>query len=345
MIIRLPMRISFLGMVLLCLSANVFAQQDRPRIGNPSGEPRGSGSITGRVVLPSGQPVNERVRITLSSLTDPGMVLYTDNQGEFGFQGLREGNYTIEVSADKKLYDLTTQEVRLIRGTHIRLMLPLKERGESEEKKAAGEVVSVEELSQNVPAAAKKEFENGVKLAGEGKINEAIERFQSAITIHPPYLMARNDLGVQYLKLKKYEQAIEQFESAIQINAKSFNPRLNLGIALVDTRKFTDALDQLNQAVLINSASPAARLYLGIAALETDELDRAFIELGKAQSLGGSDYVVAHFYRAQVYIKKGENDLAIRELNWFLEKVPSGEMAKRARAMLKDLEHASGGGQ
>src|SRR5437870_9483068 len=72
----------------------------------------GSGSIAGRVLLPSGHPVNGRVRITLSTIENPGMISYTDNNGGFGFRNLREGNYTVEVAGDYKLYDPVIEQVR-----------------------------------------------------------------------------------------------------------------------------------------------------------------------------------------------------------------------------------------
>lgn len=296
----------------------------------------GSGSIHGRVLLPSGHPVSERVKIVLSTISDPGLTLYTDTNGFFNFDNLRPGNYFVEISGDPKSYEPVTEQVRLMRGMRANLVMHLKAKIEEAEINTGG-VVSVGELDQEVPASAKQEFEKGVDLAATGKSNEAIERFKRAIEIFPTYLMARNDLGVQYLKLRQLDEAIEQFETAVEINSKAFNPRLNLGIALVDKKRFTEALDQLLQAISLNSASPAAHLYIGIASVETDELDTAARELAKAQVLGGPEYAVAHFYLAHVYMKKGERDGAVSELKNYLAKLPNGEYANKARALIEEM--------
>src|SRR5688572_5515041 len=90
--------------------SQVTVGQDRPQTTiRPRGAP--GGSIAGRVVLPSGHPVNGRVRITLSSPEDPGALVYTDNNGAFAFANLPEGTYTIEVLADRKLYEPVSETI------------------------------------------------------------------------------------------------------------------------------------------------------------------------------------------------------------------------------------------
>jgi Flp pilus assembly protein TadD len=294
------------------------------------------GSIQGRVLLPSGHPVSERIKITLSTLNDPGMTLYTDTNGSFSFDNLRTGTYTVEIAGDPKSYEPVSEQVRLMRGMRVNLTMHLKAKPETATINTGG-VVSVGEADQEVPAPAKKEFEKGVDQATEGKAQEAIQSFKRALEIFPTYLMARNDLGVQYLKLRQFDNAVEQFESAIEINAKAFNPRLNLGIAMVEKKRFTEAMDQLLQAVALNSSSPAVHLYIGIVSVETDDLETAAKELTKAQVLGGPEYVVVHFYRGCLHMKKGERDEAAYELKSYLAKSPSGSLAQKAKSLLEEL--------
>jgi tetratricopeptide (TPR) repeat protein len=298
----------------------------------------GSGSIAGRVVLPSGHPVNGRVRITLSTLEIPGMTAYTDNNGGFGFRSLREGNYVLEVAGDYKLYEPIVEQVRVNRGMQVVLTISLKEKNPSNERPEGG-VVSAGELDQRVPASAKKEYDKATGLVKEGKAAQAIDHYKRALEIYSEYLMARNDLGVQYLNLKRLAEAAEQFEAAIEINAKVFNPRLNLGIVLVEQKKFPDAIEHLNHALAIDSARPAAHLYFGIASLEIDELQVAERELLKALALGNNDeYSIAHYYIAQVDMKKGDRDGAMRELKTYLDSSPEGEKAVQSRMLLEKLK-------
>jgi len=325
---------------ILAAASVVNAQDDNMPPPPPvSSNGSGSGSIVGRVVLPSGHPVNGRVRITLSTLEIPGMTTYTDNNGGFGFRSLREGNYVLEVAADYKLYEPISEQVRVNRGMQVVMMINLKEKNSSITK-TAGDVVTAGEVDPRVPSDAKKEYDKATALVREGNTAQAIARFKRALEIYSGYLMARNDLGVQYLKLKQLDAAAEQFEAAIEINPKVFNPRLNLGIVRVEQKKFMDAIDQLTHALSIDSAQPAAHLYFGIASLETDELPAAERELSKALSMGQAEYSIVHFYLAELNTKKGDRDAAIRELKTYLEASPNGEKAAQSRALLEELRRA-----
>lgn len=336
-------RISAVAIVSV-LAATIARSQDVP-LPSPTRTSGASelnrGSISGTVTLPSGHPVNTRVRITLSTPNDPGIEGYTDNQGGFSFSQLKSGNYTVQASADGALYDSVTEQVYLPRGGRAHLRMPLRARSGSDNQPRAN-VVSLEELSQKVPPAAKKEYDRAVKLVGEGNTLEAIEGYKKAIAVWPEYLVARNDLGVQYLNLRRFLEAAEQFEAAIDINPRAFNPHLNLGIVLVKQKDYSSALERLSSALSIDSSQPAAHLYIGIAAVETDELAQAERELKAALALGGPEYSVAHYYLGRLRMKTGERDAAIRELQAYLDTSPRGEEAERAGQLLEKLKQTTG---
>lgn len=321
-------------------SAEAFQQPPAAGTRGPiSADPSGSGTIEGVVVLPSGEQVTEAIKITLSTLSDPGLGLFTDSNGRFSFPNLAPGTYYLEATGDASAYDPGTEQVRLARGVRVmRVRLYLREKAGAAVNKKPGGVVSANEIDQKAPDSAKKEFETASRLANEGNPTEAIERYKKAIAIYPKYLMAHNDLGVQYLNLKRLADATTEFETCIEIDAKAFNPRLNQGIVLVQQKKYGEALEQLRLADSIDSSSAAVHLYLGIVAVETDELATAENELAKALSMGGRDYSITHFYIANVHLKKGEREGAIRELDAFLSTSPDGEEAARARRILDTLK-------
>jgi len=295
------------------------------------------GTIAGQVVLPSGHQVSHRIRVTLSGFRIPSLTTYTDNKGRFAIPGVGDGTFTLEVQSEDGLYETVTQEVRVIYGAHPMLVINLREKAGAA-KKSNNNVVSAEELNQQVPDAARKEYEKGAQASEKGKIQDSIERFKKAIAIHPNYLMAHNNLGAQYLKLGQWAEAVHEFEAAIEINSKALNPRQNLAIALIEQKKYAQAIEHLNQAISIDSSSPAAHLYLGIASLGVGETDQAERELSTALSTGGAEYANAHFYLGLVYMNKGEREHAIRELKAYLERMPNAEKAPRARQLLERLK-------
>ncbi|HYP28975.1 MAG TPA: tetratricopeptide repeat protein [Blastocatellia bacterium] len=336
---------SITARIFLTLAVAAFASASAPaqRRADPvprSNQPNvtGSGSIVGRVYLPSGKPAGIRFKVSVSSMQNTGTMIHTDYNGEFSFANLPESTYVLEVVGDPKLYEIATEQVIVVRGGKSSVTIYLKPRSESGESRPGGSVVSAAELAQPVPDPAKKEFERASRLIKEDRRAEAIKHFKQAIAIYPEYLMARNDLGVQYLKMKQLDAAAEQLGMAVEINAKVFNPRLNLGIVLVEQNKYSEAVEHLSEAISINSSEPAPRLYLGIALLRMDDLDQAEEELSKALGLGDESYTLAHYYLAQVHMKRGDREKAIAELKAYIEKNPEGDEVASARAMLDKIQ-------
>ena len=164
------LRLCSLAIFVTFAQTAVSAQEEVVPLHTVPGQSRkGSGTVSGRVVLPSGQFVTQRVRLVISSSTNPGATYYTNNNGAFGFSGLGEGVYTIEATGDTSLYETVTQEVSVARGMHLKVLIYLKERTTASNRKPES-VVSLAELNQKVPAAAKKEFDKGSRLAYDGKV-------------------------------------------------------------------------------------------------------------------------------------------------------------------------------
>jgi len=299
--------------------------------------PAETASIAGRVVLPSGRSLSGNVKIIIRNDQAPLEVRYTDRHGEFRFINVREGTYHIEVDGDPNLFQPVTQEVSVGRGANVNVTIYLQEKDLSFRTASPG-VVSTVDLNQRPPVQARKQYERALGVIAKGDPKKGIEHLIQAIAIYPDYLAARNDLGVQYLKLKQFDQAAEQFEVNLKRDPKYFDSRLNLGLVLVELKKYSDAIDQFNQAISIDSARPAAHLWLGIALLQSNELRGAERELMKTLMIGDPEFSVAHYYLAHVRLRRGDHKEAMYELRAYLEKAPSGEQSTDARHLLEKLK-------
>jgi tetratricopeptide (TPR) repeat protein len=317
------------------LSIISFAQEP-PREINRGPDPTNA-LIEGRILLPSGQSANFNVKITLSEQHRPLATLYTDRHAEFRFPNLREGEYYVQAVADETIYEPVTQKVWLGRSLTYKLTITLRKKGEIAKREAGAQVVSATEPNRAAPPAAQKEYNQAVRWAGKGDARQAVERFQRAIAIYPDYLDARNDLGAQYLKLKRFAEAAEQFRIVLEKNPGYFNSRFNLGLVLIEQKDYAAAITQLNRAVAIDGALPAPRLWLGVALLQTGDLPGAERELSRALITGGANFVAAHYYLAHIFMRRGDSAEASRALKAYLEGSPNGEYSEEARLLLKKL--------
>jgi tetratricopeptide (TPR) repeat protein len=325
---------SLLTWIVLATSA---AAQDMTMNDNMPIRDPGNGSISGRVMLPSGVTNSSHLKIILSNSQAPVTTIYSNKNGEFSFDNLRAGIYYVEAFADEKLYKPLKQEVHLKPGAPVHLTLFLIEQSGPFVRASRGNVVSVAEDERAIPATARKAFDEAHKLIDKGEVDSAIIQLNKAVAIYPDYVTARNKLGVQYLKRKRWPEAAEQFKAILEKNPKYFDARLNLGIVFYEQKRYSEAIEELGQAVSLDSSHPAAHLFWGITALETNDLAIAERELVKALLLGGERYSNAHYYFAHVYLKTGRSEEAARELTLFLKTAPPGDMATQARAMLQQL--------
>jgi Flp pilus assembly protein TadD len=229
------------------------------------------------------------------------------------------------------------ERVPLGRGITWELTLQLFERKGHDIRGTGARVVSTAELQQSVPASAEKEYKLALKLVAKGEVSQAAGHFQQAIALYPEYLAARNDLGAQYLKLKRLDEAEEHFLLVLERDPKNFYAIFNLGLVRIERRDYADAVSKLHQAIASDSTWPTARLWLGFALLEMGDLPAAERELTKALIMGGPDCVVAHYHLARAYVKRGDPAEASRAIKAYLEESPRGEYVKEAKELARKL--------
>jgi tetratricopeptide (TPR) repeat protein len=292
--------------------------------------------IRGRVMLPSGFAAETYFRITLKTQQSILSTLYTNNTGEFQIRNLSEGIYFVQAETPKGNFEPVTRRVELGRGLTVDLVIELREKNDP----GAGptrKIVSASELRQSVPAAAKKQYELGLKSVSKGKFEEAATHFQEALSIYPEYLAARNDLGAQYLKLKQLDEAQKNFEIVLANDPKNFNAKFNMGLVQVERHNYREAIEILNQAIAIDSTRPVARLWIGIAKLELGDLEVAEGELTRALIMGGDECVAAHYHLARIYFNRGDLTEAARSVQSYIQLAPRGEFIKEAKELAAQI--------
>lgn len=295
--------------------------------------------IQGKVTLPSGFAAQRNVRITLRNAHSILNTFFTNNSGEFQLRNLSEGIYYVHAEVQDGSFEPVTRRVELGRGLTVQLTLELREKtGPAPMSARAGaRVVSAAELQQSVPPAAKRQYNLGLKSVNKGDFAQAAARFEEALHLYPDYLAARNDLGAQYLKLRRLDEAEKQFRAVLARDAKNFNAKYNLGLVHVERRDYAGAIAQLNQAIALDSTRPVARLWLGFALLESGDAAGAERELVKSLVMGGAECAAASYHLARIHLGRGDTAEATRYLGVYLEDAPKGEYASEARQLRQKI--------
>lgn len=293
--------------------------------------------IEGRVTFPSGFSAERYIKITVRNSVSTLYRIYTNKHGEFRFHDLSEGIYYVQAEIEDANFEPAVEKVVLGRGIVYELTLQLRERTGHQIRGPGGRVVSAAELRQSVPASAKREYNLAWKRVSKGEFLQAAAHFEQAIAIYPEYLAARNDLGAQYLKLKRVDEAEAHFHSVLERDPKNLFATFNLGLGRIERRDYSGAIAQLQLAIAIDSAWPKPHLWLGFAMLEMGDLPTAERELTKALVMGGEECVAAHYHLARVYLKRGDPEEASRAIVAYLEEAPRGEYGNEARELARRL--------
>src|ERR1044072_3246309 len=238
-----------------------------------------------------------------------------DDSGLFSFCRLQGGTYTLMVDAGSD-FEIAYETIDIIEAPRrrgdpgqtqtVQITLSPKQTG----VRRAG---TVDASNAGVPDAARMLYKDALEAAQADNNKKAIELLEESLKIYPNYMSALNELGLQYMKIKKLDKAEESLRQAVKIAPEAFFPRLNYGILLLQKKDYVKAATELQQAAQKDSSSAAVHFHLGRAFVNLAIYNKAEKELQQAISLGGQDMGKAHRSLGAVYIEMRESTRAAEE--------------------------------
>lgn len=336
------MRATPMLLIFCCLApARVLAQQQEGQMGTgqPTNRPA-LHTIRGQVSLPNGQMVNTYVRLTLRLTTQERVrEAHTDSLGNFEFKDVPSNQYEL-VAWGTDDFETTVERIELsgnISYTETRHIY-LREKEEVKPAPPKPGVVSVRELDQTIPKAARREYQRGVKASTNGRREQAVVHFQRAIEIYDRFVQAHNDLGVQYLRLGRWDEARAAFTKAISLEPGMRPPYVNLGYVQIQQRQYEEAVRTLTRAVELDATDWRGHLWLGVGLMEAKQETQAEQELTKALQLSQPpDGSVTHLYLANLYIRRGDLARAVAHGEAYLQEYPNAADAQEVRDKLDQM--------
>ncbi len=336
------------AVVALIYTALASAQTTGGSSNNPPPTGRSGGSVShtirGKIFLPSGNLPEQRMRVVLE-LNTGGIAgeTFSDSVGNFEFRSLPSNSYKVVVPSDNRSYE-TTQETVELHGNFSRTFMVqvyLKDKGGEFTVRTKDKILSAADF-QDVPKAAKKSYEKGLKLMQEKKADQAVAQFEEAVKIFPEYLHAINKLGEQYVQMKKMPEAQTAFERAIAINTKFALPHINLGLLLNDQKRFDEAIAEFETGNRLDDSYPMAHLNLGLALMSKNppDFDRADKEITRALEMGGKNMVYARKFLFNLNVRRRDMDKAAAQLEAYLKEAPDAQDAEDVRQMLTKVKKA-----
>jgi Tfp pilus assembly protein PilF len=179
----------------------------------------------------------------------------------------------------------------------------------------------------------------GMAYFRKGKFELAEEKYLKAIQLKPDYTAVRNELGVDYLEMRRWDDAINQLKL---VTDDIFFPdqaaaNINLGLAYYGKGDFNKALNILRAAVVSNPSDPRARLHLGKVYFALDKIDLAINEYRKAIDIV-PEYANAYYHLALAQLKNKDTASALTSFAQVIRIAPDTEIGHLSREHLDTLK-------
>ncbi|MFL2812598.1 MAG: tetratricopeptide repeat-containing sulfotransferase family protein [Paracoccaceae bacterium] len=164
------------------------------------------------------------------------------------------------------------------------------------------------------PDFAEAYYNMGNALQDQGKLDEAIEAYNKALSLKPDYPEAYNNKGIALQGQGKLEEAIKAYNKALSLKPNYAEACYNKGNALKDQGKLEEAIEAYNKALSLKPNYAEAYNNMGIALKDQGKLDEAIKVYNKTLSLK-PDFAEAYYNMGNALRSQGKLDEAIEAYN------------------------------
>lgn len=295
--------------------------------------------IEGRIQQRNRQVDNIRVRLLKQPEMQPIADTFTRRDGQFVFQRVPTGDYTVETfetenfeatQTNVSVFPTDLLEPRPVSVT-VFVELPLKAAPVS-----APPDELMADVDLNVPKKALKHYQAGMKKLEKGDSAQGINELRAAVELHPTYYAARLELARELRLQKRFQDALEIARPLNQIAPRRPEPHIEHGIILLALERRAESVKELSTALQLRETDWATHLYLGWALLESDAL-KAETHFQRALKLDEQKAARAHLALARLAESKGERLLALDHLDAYLSLSPQAHDAEATRKLAERL--------
>jgi Tfp pilus assembly protein PilF len=296
--------------------------------------PRSLSSVSGSVLGSDNKPVRD-VRVELRD-AHTGQVVnsaYTGVGGEFELTGIPQGTYHIVALSGTQ----QAEDVVEVSSWNSLINLRLPSRGKPDDDATKKNTVTVAQY--RVPEKAQEELRKAREASTKGHMDEAQSRVAKALEIHPAYADALTFRAILKLTIKDTSGAVLDLQKAIESDANYAMAYMVMGSALNMESKFDEAIRTLERGESLAPDAWQAYFELGKAYAGKNDFKMSLAQLNRAQTLA-PEYALIHLVRGHVLLQLHQFADAVADLQFYLEKRPTGPDADVAQKMLAQAQGA-----
>jgi tetratricopeptide (TPR) repeat protein len=306
------------------------------------------GRIIGSVRITRGDFPPHPVLVSLDMRGSPVQSIYCDDQGRFGFYSLVANEYHVTIEDDD--YEPVTQTTSVnpdsAQTNFVQFTLVPRNNAKKDPSPGRAEgsnpfLIDTTDYNRKFPKKTLKEFDKGIDADHQGKMDEAIEHYEKALSYSPDYYPAHNNLGSAYLARQNFEAAQAQFEAALKSNQNDVEAYFNLANVLLLTQHYPAAEGELKEGLQRRPDSAFGHFLQGLLYSHTARPELAEKSLQSALQLDPR-MSQAYLQLVNLYLQQKRTPEAIGQLEAYVKAFPDSAYSQKARETLKRLQGNTG---
>ena len=151
---------------------------------------------------------------------------------------------------------------------------------------------------------------SGDRFYESGRLEEAVQEFQKALTLDADNVNVHNSLGVCYANMGKFEEAVAEFSRVTELEPNDFMAHYNLGCALLSLTRKEEAEHAFSQAAALEPDNAAAHFQLAKLCRKRDKLEEALTHLGRTVNLN-PNWAKAWRLFGECFLEQGNHEEAM----------------------------------
>ena len=186
------------------------------------------------------------------------------------------------------------------------------------------------------PLKGRPHFNLGVAYTREGRTEDAIKKFLTAIQLNPDLVDARYNLGLAYARQGRTQDAVREYQTTIALDSDYFMAHNNLANTYLAQGRTEDAIREYKKAIEIDPGFANVHYNLGLAYTAQGRSEDAIKEFITAIKLDPNFYP-PHFDLGVSYRMAGRFEEALREFQTAVNLNPNHRAARQNLEMLKGM--------
>ena len=185
-----------------------------------------------------------------------------------------------------------------------------------------------------IPFEVSSQFKAGMILQAQGRLAEAISKYDTVIGLTPDFGLAYTNRGRAYIVLRQYDKAVKDLDEAIRLDPDDAIARSNRGLAYWRQGHSDRALDELNEAISLDPNLAFAYVDRGMIYGEMGEYERAKSEFDAALKINPR-FALAYYNRAIAHTSLGNDAAAVEDVE---RAVKMGVRRSQIEAVIEEIK-------